>query len=176
MKFKPKTLGGFDVRIYATDGRGTHPLHGACFINGEWRVACWREDGRFHATSCLPTDLIPDMPEPLEFEPTISDYGGWNYSDKEAHLGVYSSRSIEEIVEAKEEVNDKTKEELEQALAEAREVIEFYGDFLNYSLDYETSAHGFSRRCILYSDIEERNEATGLAGKRAREWLKRWGG
>ena len=55
-------------------------------------------------------------------------------------------------------------QELEVALG-------FYADYMNYSIDYDTSNHGFSRRCILYSDIEERNAATGLAGKRARQAL-----
>jgi len=52
-----------------------------------------------------------------------------------------------------------------------RAALEFYADYMNYSIDYDTSNHGFSRRCILYSDIEERNAATGLAGKRARQAL-----
>lgn len=56
------------------------------------------------------------------------------------------------------------------------QALEFYADYMNYSLDYETSGNGFSRRCILYSDIEERNEATGLAGRRAREALQEFKG
>lgn len=49
------------------------------------------------------------------------------------------------------------------------EALKFYADYMNYSIDYDTSKNGFSRRCILYRDIEERNEAIGLAGRRARE-------
>lgn len=58
-----------------------------------------------------------------------------------------------------------------EALEVAVEALEFYGDYMNYSVDYDTSQNGFSRRCVLYSDIEERNEATGLAGRKAREAL-----
>jgi hypothetical protein len=53
-----------------------------------------------------------------------------------------------------------------------REALKFYADYINYSVDYDTSQNGFSRRCVLYKDIEERNEATGLAGRTAREALK----
>ncbi len=56
----------------------------------------------------------------------------------------------------------------QSVIAEVMPVLEFYGDYMNYSIDYDTSQNGFTRRCILYSDIEERNEASGLAGKRAR--------
>jgi hypothetical protein len=60
------------------------------------------------------------------------------------------------------------------AQAEAEKLakaLEFYADYMNYSVDYDTSQNGFSRRCVLYKDIEERNEATGLAGQRARAAL-----
>lgn len=52
------------------------------------------------------------------------------------------------------------------------EALKFYGDQKNYSTDYETSQNGFSRRCILYSDIQEINDSHGVAGKTARETLK----
>ena len=64
------------------------------------------------------------------------------------------------------------------ALAEAEEILvkalEFYADYMNYSIDYDTNHNGFTRRCILYSDIEERNESSGLAGQRARKSLSAW--
>lgn len=63
---------------------------------------------------------------------------------------------------------EQDKEKIEKLV----KALEFYADYMNYSADYETSQNGFSRRCILYSDIEERNEATGLAGKKARQALE----
>lgn len=54
-----------------------------------------------------------------------------------------------------------------------RETLKFYADYMNYCIDYETNHNGFTRICILYKDIEERNEVTGLAGKRARAALKK---
>lgn len=62
-------------------------------------------------------------------------------------------------------------EALASEVERLRSELSFYADYMNYSIDYDTSNHGFSRRCILYSDIEEKNEATGLAGKRARQAL-----
>lgn len=62
----------------------------------------------------------------------------------------------------------KKEREISKLLEEA---LSFYADYMNYSVDYDTSQNGFSRRCVLYSDIEERNEATGLAGRRARATL-----
>ena len=58
---------------------------------------------------------------------------------------------------------------LEKVIERQNEVLKYYADYMNYSVDHDTSGMGFSRRCILYGDIEERNEATGLAGRRARE-------
>lgn len=60
----------------------------------------------------------------------------------------------------------------EELLERAKEVLRYYGNYMNYSVDYDTSQMGFSRRCILYGDIEQRNEMTGLAGMRARKALK----
>lgn len=59
-----------------------------------------------------------------------------------------------------------------ELLERCKEVLRYYGNHMNYSVDYDTSQMGFSRRCILYGDIEQRNEATGLAGMRARAALK----
>lgn len=55
------------------------------------------------------------------------------------------------------------------------EALKFYADYMNYSIDSDTSQMGFTRRCVLYKDIEERNECSGLAGMRAREALKKLG-
>lgn len=65
-------------------------------------------------------------------------------------------------------------DEAAKRLEDAEKALEFYANYMNYSVDYDTSNNGFSRRCILYSDIEERNEATGLAGKRAREYFEKY--
>jgi len=61
--------------------------------------------------------------------------------------------------------------ELERKLAICVGALEFYGNRMSYSMDYDTSNHGLSRRVILYSDQEEFNDVTSVAGRRAREAL-----
>jgi len=56
-----------------------------------------------------------------------------------------------------------------------RAALQYYADYMNYSVDYDTSDNGFVRRCVLYGDIEERNESSGLAGRRARTALSQKG-
>jgi hypothetical protein len=34
-----------EVRIYATDGFGDHPIHGAFKRQDDWDCICWTEDG-----------------------------------------------------------------------------------------------------------------------------------
>lgn len=57
-------------------------------------------------------------------------------------------------------------------LTDAINVIEFYGDAFNYSVD---DYHGISgemhKRCVLYKDCEEINDFYSCAGKKAREFL-----
>ena len=43
------TRQGLPVRIYCTDGGGTHPVHGAFKMDGAWLPFSWREDGGFSA-------------------------------------------------------------------------------------------------------------------------------
>ena len=42
---KYRTRGGQEVRIYATDGRGLHAIHGAFKDHDEWRTCTWQENG-----------------------------------------------------------------------------------------------------------------------------------
>ena len=44
---KYRTRGGQEVRIYATDGTGSHPVHGAVKISIGWISCCWMREG-FH--------------------------------------------------------------------------------------------------------------------------------
>jgi hypothetical protein len=45
---KYKTRGGRDVRIYAVDGAGGYPVHGAYDLEGAgWQPAAWTADGLF---------------------------------------------------------------------------------------------------------------------------------
>lgn len=62
---------------------------------------------------------------------------------------------------------------LQSQLRVAVEALKFYAEWMSYSMDWDTSDRGVSRRVILYSDQEEINEATIIAGKRAREALQK---
>ena len=59
-KWKETTRGGIKVRIYAQDGGGRHPIHGAVFEDNRWHQQKWKANGRFinHETD-HPDDLIP---------------------------------------------------------------------------------------------------------------------
>ena len=58
---KYRTRDGREVRIYATDGVGTHTVHGAIKTEQGWRSQLWRDDGYFvpYATD---NDLIEVRP------------------------------------------------------------------------------------------------------------------
>lgn len=43
-----RTRDGREVRIYATDGVGECPIHGAIKGHLGWSAALWREDGKCH--------------------------------------------------------------------------------------------------------------------------------
>jgi hypothetical protein len=56
-----KTRDGRPVRIYATDGWGCFPIHGAAATNGEgerWLSRCWRADGSANISGQSANDLV----------------------------------------------------------------------------------------------------------------------
>lgn len=71
------------------------------------------------------------------------------------------------------EERDTLKQQLEIAVGTLR----FYGDEMNYTID---DYHGISgemrRRCVLYKDVEERNDVYSYAGLRARAALAKISG
>ena len=63
-KWKETTRGGNKVRIYAKDGGGEFPIHGAVFLSGGWHVQTWTANGFIHVgVFSEPNDLIPDRRE-----------------------------------------------------------------------------------------------------------------
>ena len=42
---KYQTLSGKPVRIYATDGGGAFPVHGAVLNGDTWHMESWRDNG-----------------------------------------------------------------------------------------------------------------------------------
>jgi hypothetical protein len=64
MNKKYKTRDGREVRIYATDGRGTYPAHGAIEITEGWESTSWTAGGYYvgESMSIHDYDLIEVKP------------------------------------------------------------------------------------------------------------------
>ena len=57
------TRDGREVRIYAIDGIGKFPIHGAVLTDEGWDETTWREDGRFGGNEGTHLDLIEIVPK-----------------------------------------------------------------------------------------------------------------
>jgi hypothetical protein len=59
-----RTRDGREVRIYATDGGGDYPVHGAALGSDGWRQLMWLPSGKsyFENFDEKPTDLIEVKP------------------------------------------------------------------------------------------------------------------
>ena len=63
-KWKETTRDGSKVRIYAEDGGGKYPMHGAIWSNGIWHPRKWKANGRFSVNETYhPDDLMPERRE-----------------------------------------------------------------------------------------------------------------
>jgi hypothetical protein len=68
-----RTRGGHEVRIYATDGKGLYPIHGA-YCNGDWWVMqTWTSDGKVQCGPEGPYDLIEE-PRTVELDLWVNVY------------------------------------------------------------------------------------------------------
>lgn len=57
-----RTRDGREVRIYATDGMGECPVHGAIRFDGSWEANTWTARGFYTAGGMGPHDLIEVKP------------------------------------------------------------------------------------------------------------------
>jgi len=58
-----RTRDGREVRIYAVDGGGLYPVHGAYEFNDRWQASQWSPMGGFHIPSAsVDFDLIEVKP------------------------------------------------------------------------------------------------------------------
>jgi len=59
-----RTRDGREVRIYATDGYGSYPVHGAVLTEGGWFLRHWTEQGELSNGRLVPSahDLIEVRP------------------------------------------------------------------------------------------------------------------
>jgi hypothetical protein len=52
------------ARVYATDGGGSNPIHGAIMGDSGWLTAAWKPDGRWSHFATDARDLMPPRPPP----------------------------------------------------------------------------------------------------------------
>ena len=76
-----KTRDGSEVRIYATDGGGTRPIHGAVKNQDGWFLVLWRESGELFDGFDSSSDLI-EVKQRMKFERWVmvnqnGDYSLW---------------------------------------------------------------------------------------------------
>lgn len=71
-----RTRCGYPVRIYATDGTGAYPIHGAYCKDGEWIVATWTIEGQNALQAKeTPFDLVEVKPRIVQ-EVWVNVYEG----------------------------------------------------------------------------------------------------
>lgn len=74
-----QTRAGREVRIYATDGGGCYPIHGAVKNSEGWEGACWRANGdyrmQYRGDYPGPYDLI-NVPEKRRLRGWVNVYCG----------------------------------------------------------------------------------------------------
>jgi len=76
---KYTTRDGREVRIYATDGVGCYPIHGAVLEYGIWCITAWTVEGKKEARRKSVGDLVeawqPQDKEPEKFEFDFKKHG-----------------------------------------------------------------------------------------------------
>jgi hypothetical protein len=94
-----RTRDGREVRIYATDGRGNQPIHGACIdSDGEWVLCSWDSEGRYFGRTEAFHDLIEVKP-PFRIERWVNVYSdpshmSYLYKTKEDALRIAAEDRI----------------------------------------------------------------------------------
>jgi hypothetical protein len=82
---------------------------------------------------------------------------------------IYNGEDYYRVIEKTPEVVRKL-----ECFDELVEALEFYANEMNYSVDdYQGISGEMRKRCVLYKDLEERNDVYSYAGKLARETLKK---
>jgi hypothetical protein len=80
------TAWGQEVRIYATDGGGNWPIHGA-MKNGRdniWVVTSWDVNGKYHYPECDLVEAKPRIKQKLWFNVYRDHTSGGFFTKKEA--------------------------------------------------------------------------------------------
>ena len=87
---KYRTRDGREVRIYAVDGGGGMPVHGAILENGEWLTERWSAGGEWAPQDCAasPYDLIEGRPR-IKREVWVNVY---RYTNGQVHWVAFDRR------------------------------------------------------------------------------------
>lgn len=87
-----KTGEGRETRIYATDGAGDYPVHGATLYDDGWVVSYWTSEGRYSIQSHLvgPRDLV-------EVKPRIVREHGWCNIYRSSTVGGHETKEIADM-------------------------------------------------------------------------------
>ena len=95
-----KTRDGREARIYATDGGGTRPIHGAVKNQDGWFLVLWRESGELFDGFDSSSDLIEVKPR-MKFERWVAVERDGGYSlwvDKPSKASSVDAFAIKHIV------------------------------------------------------------------------------
>ena len=74
-----RTMDGREVRIYATDGVGDYPIHGAMLCDKGWHGEYWTAQGETYSGRSHLHDLVEVKPR-IQRELWINVYSGGAYS------------------------------------------------------------------------------------------------
>ena len=100
MKFDPtlpvRTRDGREVKIYSTEGGGTHPIHGATHEEGfGLMVGCWTADGKWSSPVDTRHDLV-NVPRRIKVERWLNVYQDGAITDytakRDADINAMDSR------------------------------------------------------------------------------------
>lgn len=88
-----QTRDGRPVRIYATDGSGVWPIHGAVLTEEDWSVRSWHADGKYSGSDAC--DLVVKPPRVTGW---VNVYMGCNKTGYATSNSIYATK--EEAIQA----------------------------------------------------------------------------
>ena len=102
-----QTRDGQQIRIYATDGSGDYPLHGAFLRKDGWNKESWTVEGKYVVGEDNEWDIINVKTKHTKYaallectsNPSSVNMGSFLFNTKNELEEYYSSRKIIKIIE-----------------------------------------------------------------------------